>query len=313
MSHFVHKRSIILLDGGVGGEIFARAPKELKHHWGNAAFLGNGPEIAKNVHLDYFKAGSHIATANSYIGVKSRLIGKLTISKTAEEICKMALEAAQEARKENGSGLVAGSLGPLFNSYRSDQDVMHPFEVQVDLYSEYIKNLSDADILIFETVASIHHAQIILVAVKRNQPLKPVWISFTVDDNDGLKLRSGELLSDAKFIAESGLVDAVLVNCSMPEAISKSLTSLKEFCIPFGAYGNGFKDINAFIKTRDYTAIGHREDLKCQVYADFVIDWIKQGAQIVGGCCEIGPEYISTIAQRITDAGYELTKFNKSN
>lgn len=309
-SRFSRKHSIVLLDGGVGGEIFAHVPDELKHYWGNAAFLGNGPEIARNVHSGYFKAGSQIATANSYLGVKSRRDPKLAISKTPEEMCKMALEAAQEARNENGSGWVAGSLGPLFNSYRSDQDTSQPFEVQVDLYSEYILNLSDADILIFETVASVHHAKVVLEAIKRVRPTKAVWVSFTVADNDGLKLRSGELVSDVKFVAESGMVEAVLVNCSKPKAISESLISLKEFGVPFGAYGNAFSNIDTFIKTCDYSTI-HREDLKHQVYADFVIDWINEGAQVVGGCCEIGPEYISTIAQRVTDAGYKLAKFNK--
>ena len=152
---------------------------------------------------------------------------------------------------------------------------------------------------IFETVVSIHHVRVILEAIKKSNLLKPVWISFTVDGNDGLKLRSGEMLSDAKFIAESGLVDAVLINCSKPESISKSLNVLKTFGIPFGAYGNAFKDVGVFIKHVDYTNVERRKDLNHQVYADFVIDWIKEGAQIVDGCCEIDPEYISVITKRI--------------
>ncbi|OQS54341.1 mmuM [Ecytonucleospora hepatopenaei] len=311
MINFTSKKSIVLLDGGVGSEMFIRSPNHLKQYWGNAAFIENGNEILKSVHLDFYKAGSQIAIANSYLGVKSRLSRKDKFPLTAEEICKMAVDVANEACKENGSGLVAGSLGPLFNSYRPDQDNLCSFEEQVEIYLEYLRNLSEADLFIFETVASIHHARVILETIKKSNLSKPVWISFNVDDIDGLKLRSGEMLSDVRFIADSGLVDAVLINCSKPESISKALKVFKTFGIPFGAYGNAFEDVNVFIKSVDYNKVERRKDLNHQVYADFVIDWIEQGAQIVGGCCEIDPEYISVITKRIRENGYELKKLRK--
>ena len=139
MKDLTCKKSIILLDGGVGSEIFIRTPNHLKQYWGNAAFMENGNEILKNVHSDFFKAGSQIAIANTYLGVKSRLTGKLDFPLTAKEICKKAVNVANEACKENRSGLVAGSLGPLFNSYRPDQDKSCSLKKQVELYLEYLK------------------------------------------------------------------------------------------------------------------------------------------------------------------------------
>ncbi|MCA1770935.1 MAG: homocysteine S-methyltransferase family protein [Halomonas sp.] len=34
--------------------------------------------------------------------------------------------------------------------------------------------------------------------------------------------------------------------------------------------------------------------------------WVERGATLVGGCCEVGPEHIATLAERLTARGYQL-------
>ncbi|NCZ65097.1 MAG: homocysteine S-methyltransferase family protein [Rhodobacteraceae bacterium] len=41
-------------------------------------------------------------------------------------------------------------------------------------------------------------------------------------------------------------------------------------------------------------------------YAKFAMHWIDQGATIVGGCCEVGPEHIQELAKQIKDAGHNI-------
>ena len=41
-----------------------------------------------------------------------------------------------------------------------------------------------------------------------------------------------------------------------------------------------------------------RSNLRPDIYADFVDGWIKDGATIVGGCCEVGPAHIKELARR---------------
>jgi len=299
----------VLLDGAIGGEIHLHSPKEVQHHWSNAAFLGTSPSLLREIHCNYFKAGSQIATTNSYRLTKRRLAPPFEMPHTVHDMRKMAVEAARDSRQENCSGLVAGSLGPLFNSYRPDQDNLESFEDQVQQYVEYIVDLSDTDVLLFETVASLHHANVVLEAVKQAKPKQPAWISITVDDENGLKLRSGELVTDVRFIAESKLIEAILVNCSKPEAITNTLSVFREFGIPFGAYANGLTDVDAFVRTLDYSVVSRRADLLVDVYAEFVMEWIKHGATIVGGCCDIGPKHIEAIASKVASEGYELSVF----
>ena len=43
-----------------------------------------------------------------------------------------------------------------------------------------------------------------------------------------------------------------------------------------------------------------------ELYADYVMSWVAQGATIVGGCCETGPDHIRTIADRLRGAGHTI-------
>ena len=77
---------------------------------------------------------------------------------------------------------------------------------------------------------------------------------------------------------------------------------------PFGAYANGFSKISKGFLTERPTvdALAARKDLGPEEYSNFVIDWVRNGATIVGGCCEIGPTHISKIAKKIHELGFQI-------
>ena len=309
--------SIVLLDGGVGGSITKAIPEQKRYCWSTLSYSEEGAEVTKNVHSDFFKAGAQIASANTYNAVSSRIEKDVT-QVDARELCVKVLELAKQARDKNGSGLVGGSLGPLFNSYRPDQDNSKTFDQQVTLYIEYISNLIDSDILMFETISSFFHASVILEAIRRKRPEQPILFSITVDDYDGTKLRSGEPVKDLfdNLLVKPrdiDLIDAITVNCSRPEAISECIEELKKFNKPFGGYGNGFKNVNSYVATTKYEDVTTRDDLSVKTYCDFVMDWINKGATIVGGCCEITPKYIEQVAKSIKSNGYHIKTFPTEN
>jgi S-methylmethionine-dependent homocysteine/selenocysteine methylase len=43
--------------------------------------------------------------------------------------------------------------------------------------------------------------------------------------------------------------------------------------------------------------------LSPEQYADEVEKWVEIGAQAVGGCCGLGPEYIEVLKERLTGKG----------
>ena len=102
--------------------------------------------------------------------------------------------------------------------------------------------------------------------------------------------------------------DAVLINCSRPEAIPAALEVLSGMNRPYGAYANGFTHISdGFLQDAPTVdALQERHDLGPGAYADQVMRWIDQGATIVGGCCEIGPDHIEELAHRVRAAGHNI-------
>jgi S-methylmethionine-dependent homocysteine/selenocysteine methylase len=130
---------------------------------------------------------------------------------------------------------------------------------------------------------------------------KPVWLAVTVNDRDGTKLRSGEPLTEIiPLIAEFNLA-ALLINCSAPEAVDQAMPLLANQGLPTGAYANGFVEIAKEFLQQGATVetLQKRTNLKPKTYADFVEGWVKQGASIVGGCCEVGPTHIEELAKRL--------------
>jgi homocysteine S-methyltransferase len=254
------------------------------------------PGMVASVHADYRKAGATVHTTNTYTIHHDRLEG------TGQE--GQFLELHMAALKEaEGMGVLAGSIGPLIASFRPD--IHPPYETALPLYGEVANIIAPhVDLILCETVASIDHAKAVLEAATATG--KPVWLSLTVDDVDGTRLRSGELLTDVLPIAQKAA--AILINCALPEAITASMEILAKGNLPFGAYANGFTKITeAFLQDKPTVdALTARQDLDPDAYAAFAMKWIGQGATIVGGCCEVGPAHIAKMAETITAAGHRI-------
>ena len=294
---------ITLLDGSIGQELVKRAGKKPTPLWSTSVMLEN-PRLVKEVHDLYFKAGATVATTNTY----SVLYDRLTIAQLEEkrhDLWRSAVQAALEARDAYGHGRVAGSIGPLIASYRPD--ICPPAQDAEHLYEEVVQALSlSCDVLLIETMSSVDQAEGAMRAAKKSE--RPVWLGVSVDDFDGAKLRSGEHLDNIAPVVRTHQPEAVLINCSRPEAVSQAVRIIAKHASTFGAYANGFSKISEQFLKRSPTvdALTARKDLSPKAYAAFAMDWIEQGATIVGGCCEVGPAHIQELAQQIRDAGHTL-------
>ena len=287
--------STTILDGGMGQEIIKRAG-ETTSLWSVKSLLEN-PDLVGEVHRDYFNAGAEIATTNTYTVLPDRLMHH-DMADQLESLQEIACKQAVNARDAHGSGLVAGSLGPQGFSYQPDRSP--PAAVAAEVYDRVCKLQKDyVDIYIAETMSSIDQARGALMGTDPHG--KPVWIAFSVDDSDGSKLRSGESIKAIKALVEEFAPVAVLVNCSVPEAVTQAVAGLKEIGVPLGAYANGFTSISdafdGFGATSDL--LEKRKDLGPDAYAEFAEQWIRDGASIIGGCCEVGPAHIETLKQRL--------------
>ncbi|WP_375254638.1 homocysteine S-methyltransferase family protein [Yoonia sp.] len=285
---------IILLNGGMGQELVHRTGDNPTPLWSTQIMLDH-PGLVAEVHQDYRKAGATLHTTNTYAIHRDRL-AHAGMEDQFETLHRAALKEAREV------GVIAGSIGPLIASYRPD---IHPPHAQaVPLYAEVANLIApEVDLIICETVASIAMGKAVLEAALPTG--KPVWLAFTVDDNDGSKLRSGEGVSEVLQFTEAG---AILINCAAPEAITTAMDILANGDLPFGAYANGFTKIaDGFLEDNPTVdALTARKDLDPDTYAAFAMQWINQGATIVGGCCEVGPAHIAKMSEVILAAGHRI-------
>lgn len=294
---------VILLDGGMGQELIARSGDAPTPLWATQVMMDH-PGLVQEVHADYFAAGATVATTNTYAIHHDRLV-KFDLDDRFARLHRQALAEASAARAAHGRGRLAGSLGPLGASYRAD--VLPEHRTAVALYAEVADLLApEVDLLIAETVASLDHARAVLEGAAGSG--KPVWLSVTVDDEDGRVLRSGEKVADLAPILASGAAKAVLANCSAPEAMEAALGLFAEFGLPYGAYANGFQQITKeFLKDSPTVDLLHsRPEMTPALYADFALHWVDRGATIIGGCCETTPAHIAEIARCLMAAGHRI-------
>ncbi|MBI1173027.1 homocysteine S-methyltransferase [bacterium] len=294
---------IILLDGGMGQELVARSGDAPTPLWATRVMIDH-PGLVQAIHDDYFAAGASVATTNTYNILHDRLEG-VGLDALFHTLHLRALAEAHEAKAKAGRGMIAGSMGPLGESYRPD--LTPPVAVSAPQYAEKARILAPhVDVILLETMSSLGLAEGALQGAQAAG--LPVWLSVSVDDRDGSRLRSGEPIAGLSDLIAAYPTAAVLANCSMPEAMAAALSVLSGMGLPFGAYANGFSEISnlplpAGGGAPDYT---HRHDLTPEKYADFALTWVKMGATIVGGCCEVGPAHIRHLAQRLKDEGHSL-------
>ncbi|SNS64096.1 homocysteine S-methyltransferase family protein [Antarctobacter heliothermus] len=303
---------ITLLDGGMGQELIRRTGQPASPLWSTQVMIDH-PGLVGEVHRDYADAGATLATTNTYAIHRDRLRGGAsnhyaadgaTIPDMQDQFEALHQAALAEAETVRDRCRVAGSIGPLGASYRAD---LHPdVETAIPLYTEVATLLANrADLLLFETIVSLDAARACLSAGRKTD--KPVWLAFTVDDEDGTRLRSGEPLAEAARIASEA--DAVLANCSAPEAMPAALEALSQAGVPFGAYANAFTLITKAFLEGGSTAesLQARRDMGPEVYGRHAMTWVDAGATIVGGCCETSPAHIAEIARRLRAAGHVIT------
>lgn len=282
----------------MGQELAARGVDTSSGLW-SARALQSSTRTVIAVHRDFIDAGADVITTNTYATTRRRLDGRADAGEF-EALNRLAGELAQQARDTSGRAvLIAGSLPPLHGSYRPDQ--VRSLEEIEPLYREHAAILADyVDVFLCETLSTAHEA----LAAARGAAATglPVWVSWTVADDGSGRLRSGESIAEALAQLDGLDVEAVLLNCSMPESLDVALPALAASAgRPFGLYGNGFTAIGAGFDVADGASIPDaRSDLDPEHYGAHVERWLDAGAGIVGGCCEVGPAHIARL-RRLLD------------
>jgi S-methylmethionine-dependent homocysteine/selenocysteine methylase len=292
---------ITLLDGGMGQELLRRSSRAITPLW-SADIMLNEPKLVRDLHRDFIVSGAQVITLNTYSATPQRLARENELAHI-KELHQSAMNAAIDAidLAQCSDVLIAGCLPPLVASYRAD--VSLSFNESLAGYRQLVELQAPAsDVFICETMASITEATAACTAGLESG--KPVWVALTVSDTEPGQLRGGESLSAAVTAIEALGADAILLNCSQPEAISACWKPLSDSKVRFGAYANGFVSIAALHPGGTVEELESRQDLNPQQYAEHALKWVRGGASIIGGCCEIGPAHIKALHENLFKKGF---------
>ena len=291
-------------ESGYRGERFADWPHDLK---GNNDLLSLvRPDIIRNIHLDYLKAGSDIIETNTFNAQKISLADykmELLAYELNFESAKLAREAIAIFKKENPeakSKYVAGALGPTNRTTSLSPDVNDPgfravtFDELVEAYSEQINGLLDGgvDLLLIETIFDTLNAKAALYAIQlilEDRKLDvPVMISGTITDASGRTLSGQTVEAFLNSISHVNLL-SVGLNCALGAKEMRPYLEELSDKAPFfiSAYPNAGlpNQFGEYDETPQH--MGHE-----------VHDFLKSGfLNIVGGCCGTTPDHIREIAK----------------
>jgi S-methylmethionine-dependent homocysteine/selenocysteine methylase len=287
----------VLLDGGMGRELQRRGLAAVTGTWSAEALLDH-PSVVRDLHRDFIAAGAEVVTTSNY-AVVPFMLARRGLEHRTDDMLAAAVRLAREARDTAGRpGVrIAGSLPPLAQSYRPDL-VGLPAEIE-PLYRRIASALAPGvDLFLCETLSSAAEAR---TAAKAAGAFgKPVWVSWTLADEATGLLRSGESPGEAVAALDGLAVDAFLFNCCTPEAVTAALPALRAATgQSVGAYANALTGFKADYVMGSQGGEGGetpaRDDLDPAAYLRFARDWRALGADVIGGCCGIGPDHIAEL------------------
>lgn len=287
----------VLIDGGMGQELIRRGVSNTSQLW-SAQPLLNNPDLVLDVHRDYVAAGADVIITNTYSTNGNRLRDMGMADQVIPMNQKAGALARQAADEVDRPVLVMGSLPPLNGSYRPEETL--PFETMYPLYQEMAALLLPyVDGFLCETMATAEEAR--AAAMAATDTGKPTWVAWTLRDDDSARLRSGERILDALEHIADLPVEALLFNCSFPEALSAAMPALagidERRNRPFGGYANGFTKIpEDWGRWSGVAMLEARRDLDPLAYQTKAAQWFHDGARLIGGCCEVGPAHIKALA-----------------
>ena len=285
--------NVMILDGAMGTELARRGVDTGLPLWSASALL-YAPDVVRQIHLDYLRAGSQIITTDTF-RVNVRTLARAGLRQRMRELTFSAVELARQAVSATGRGdvRIAGSMAPV-------EDCYSPGLVSLDegvLLSEHTalaQLLAEAgcDVLLLETMNTVREAA--AAARAASQTGLPVWVSLMLGADN--RLLSGESLGDAVASVMPYQPQAVLLNCLPVAQVAGALALLKDAlhahdAISLGVYANA-----GHVGADGWSMEG---GVTPQEYADAAAAWRAAGATIIGGCCGTTPDHIGAVTARL--------------
>jgi len=242
------------------------------------------PEVITEVQTGYIDAGSRVVYAPTF-GANGY---KMAAAKVPEYNARLTAISKSAA---GSRAFVAGDIAPTgkFLAPLGEET----FEDLVAAYTEQAKALAEAgvDLFVIETMMTLSDARAAVLAVKSVSKGKPVFVTFTCDENG--RTLTGTDVTAALVVMQGMGVDAFGLNCSAgPDQMLRQLKRLKEYaCVPLIAKPNA-----GLPRTVDGKTV---YDCPPDAFTAYVREMAACGVCIFGGCCGTQVEHIAALTKAV--------------
>ena len=302
VTHLINEYGLLVVDGPLATELERRGCDLSDELW-SARMLMERPELIRQVHLDYFRAGADVAITASYQASPQGFQRRGCDEAQALALITQSAQLAAEARdlflteqrefSRRPRPLIAGSIGSYGASLANGSEYTGHFDLSrkqlIDFHRPRMQALADhVDFLALETIPCLHEARA-LVDLLEEFPTLSAWICFSC--RDGAHNGVGEPIEQVvAWLDRQKQIFAVGINCTHPRYLNDLLARMQGATgKPLVVYPNSGEAYDA--RSGCWTGSGWET-----FTATVLSEWYARGVRLIGGCCRTTPAMIRQVA-----------------
>ena len=265
-------------------------PELQERLWGTGALVRSPAEVLR-VHRTYVDVGCDVISTDTW-GLPTAVRDERPSLWEADrpvhwmDVARRGIALARRAAAEGGRG------GECAIAFSINGDVDTPEGAETIRLLARVFEEDPPDIVLLETLSLVRSSTYATVERLLATGI-PVWLSFrrclqgvcgVYGEHWGGP--EGDAFGRAARRFEQMGIAALLINCIPPDHVGGMISWMRDFTdLPLGAYPNlGYLSTAGW---RTEAGVGGAE------YAEMALRWRAEGAQIIGGCCGVGPEHLA--------------------
>ncbi len=245
----------------------------------------SAPQLVKEIHQEYVRAGAEVIETNTFGGNRVRLAA-FGFAEKLEAINQAGVRLAREAAGERA--FVAGALGPLGTQIEPLGPMS--FAEARSVFHEQAESLVNAgvDLLVLETFYELDELREAIYAAREAAGPEMVIVAQVTVNDDG-SLRDGTATETFTQRLNQWPVDVIGINCS---AGPKVVLETVEKMLPLTP-----KPLSAMPNAGLPATVEGRNIYLCspEYMAQYSRRFLQAGVRMIGGCCGTTPEHIKQI------------------
>lgn len=245
------------------------------------------PETVIDIHMRYLKAGADIITANTFGAYSTKY-------DNVEEIISAGIYNVKQAIAllELENKFVALDMGSVGKLLKPLGDLEFDECYEIFKRSAVAGEKAGANLVILETMSDTYEAKAAILAIKENTSL-PIICTMTFDEK-GYALTGADIVVMTAVLEGLG-VDALGINCGLGPIQIKGLFDrlIKCSSLPVLVQPNA-----GLPKIENGRTV---YDVSPDEFAEYMVDFAKDGAWLIGGCCGTTPLHIQKTVEACKD------------